>query len=245
MSIHCIHWAQRLTSWLLPRGGHLASLGRSFLCLPHPIWSRRDIFVGATKERVRKHYPYFCLTKICHLEMPERRKITVKAFSLLLLEVKKMIAHLQIIQSGWKTVTYLNIGHIFKLSGIIPRQQLTPSLHFCHVLLDLRGSKPELALYFMDVNRLPALGSGASSCSLLYMRVISESHSARLLQGFHLSWAQQNFRDHNRRFTCPDRIFIPPAVDGWWRKQKWKFRIFRLFLFSIQYSFNKHILITY
>lgn len=33
------------------------------------------------------------LTKICHLEMAERRKITVETFSLLLFETKKMIAH--------------------------------------------------------------------------------------------------------------------------------------------------------
>lgn len=91
--------------------------------------------------------------------------------------------------------------------------------------------KPELDLYFMDVNRLLAPCPGVFSCSLLCMQVIPESRSVRLLQGFHLSWAQQNFRDHNRRFTCTDRIFLPPAVDGWETRQKWKFYISRLFIF--------------
>jgi hypothetical protein len=69
----------------------------------------------------------------------------------------------------------------------MPRKWLIPSLHLYHVLLDLRGSRPELALYFMDVSRLLALCSGALSCFLLCMRVISERHFVKLLQGFHLS----------------------------------------------------------
>ena len=84
-------------------------------------------------------------------------------------------------------VIYSNIGHIFSFSGIIPRNQPIPFLHLYHVLLDLRGSKPELALYFMDVNRLLAFCPGVFSCSLLCMQVVPESPSMRLLQGFHLS----------------------------------------------------------
>lgn len=80
-------------------------------------------------------------------------------------------------------------------------------------LLDVRGSKPELALDFRDVNRLLALRPGAFSCSLLGMQVKPESPSVSWLQAFHLSEAQWNFRYHNRRFTCTDRIFISPAVD--------------------------------
>lgn len=74
--------------------------------------------------------------------------------------------------------------------------------------------KDRASLCFMDVNRLQALSSAALSCSLLCMQVIPKRHFVRLLQGFHLSWAQQNFGDHNRRTTYIDRVFIPPAVDG-------------------------------
>lgn len=77
--------------------------------------------------------------------------------------------------------------NVFRLSGVIPRMQSIPSLHLYHVLVDLQGSKPELALYFTDVDRLRALRPGALFCSLLCMQVRSESHFARLLQGVHLS----------------------------------------------------------
>ena len=81
-------------------------------------------------------------------------------------------------------------------------------------LLDVRGSKPELALDFMGVDRLPTLRPGAFFCSLLGMQVKPESPSVSRLQAFHLSGAQRNFRYHNRRFMCTDRIFISPAADG-------------------------------
>lgn len=72
-------------------------------------------------------------------------------------------------------VIYSNIGHISKFSGIIPGNEPIPSLHFYHVLLDLRGSKPELALYFMDVNRLLALCLECSALCFVcrsYLRAI-------------------------------------------------------------------------
>lgn len=74
--------------------------------------------------------------------------------------------------------------------------------------------KDRASLCFMDVNRLQALCSAALACSLLCMQVTPKRHSVRLLRGFHLFWAQQNFGDHNRRTTCIDRVFILPAVDG-------------------------------
>lgn len=105
--------------------------------------------------------------------------------------------------------------------------------------------KDRASLCFIDVNRLQAFCSTALSRSLLCMQVISERHFVRLLQGFHLSWAQQNFGDHNRRFTWTDQVFIPPAVDGWWRRHKWTICIF-MFFFPLPsiYSLNNHWLST-
>lgn len=86
--------------WLLDSFLWVVCLPSRWVTLRPPCstWLGCAIFVGARKERVRKHYPYFYLTKLCHLE---RRKINVETLSLLLFEIEKLIAYYQVIQSGW------------------------------------------------------------------------------------------------------------------------------------------------
>lgn len=80
-------------------------VGHSFASMSQ---GQEVMFSGTRKERIRKHYPYFYLPKICHLEMRERRKITIEPFSLFPYETEKMIACYQVIQE------WLINGHIFK-----------------------------------------------------------------------------------------------------------------------------------
>lgn len=153
-----------------------------------------------------------------------------------------MIAHYQVIQDGWWMAIHSNLV-IYISAWNDPKKAAHLFSASLPCFTGPERVKDRASLCFMDVNRLQALCSAALSCSLLCMQLIPERHFVRLLQGFHLSWAQQNFGDHNRRTTCIDRVFIPPAVDGWQGIDE--HAAFSGCSFSSQYLFNKHPLITY